>query len=157
MKALRLVLALAVIVTFVACTSGQEKDLTGSWQREDGTGTIEFTRDGKLNVAGGPAAISAGYKLKDKENLQVDLGLFGTGNLKYALQKDSLTITDAAGKTAKYTRVKDLKMTKGQEAKPAATAGKEQPRAEVKKEQKPQVEANKAKEQKPQAEAPKHQ
>ncbi len=128
MKSLRVVLALVFIaVLIVACSSGHEKDLIGKWQKEDGRGTIEFTTDGKLNLAGGPATITATCVVKDKGHLQADLGIFGMVTLKYALDKDSLTLTDTKGSHVKYTRVKEAKEVKKPEA-PKAQA--EQPKAQ---------------------------
>ncbi len=131
MKSLRVVLALLFIVAVIAaCSAKQGKEITGVWQKEDGSGTIEFTKDGKLNLAGGPSTISAPCKV-DKENIQVDLGIFGTGTLKYALAKDSLTITDAKGTSAKYARVtakpQDAQKTQPEPANAKQQAPKAQP------------------------------
>lgn len=115
MKSLRVILALLFVVVVIVACSAKPKDLTGNWQLEGGSGTIEFTKDGKMNMAGGPGAISAPYKV-EKENLQVDLGIFGTGALKYVLAKDTLTITDAKGNSVKYARAQEIKNTK--ESKP---------------------------------------
>ncbi|MFZ2447252.1 MAG: hypothetical protein WAW37_12915 [Syntrophobacteraceae bacterium] len=109
MKALKVLLALVVIIVVVACAAKPGEELTGNWQKEDGSVTIAFTKDGKLNLAGGPAAVSAAFKVQDKETLRVDLGIFGTATLKYSLAKDALTITDAKGEASKYTRVKEVK------------------------------------------------
>lgn len=146
MKALRWALVLVFVVCFVACTAMEKKELTGTWQKEDGSATIVFTKDGKVNLCGGPASINTVFKVQDKEHLQVDLGIFGIGILKYALAKDSLTITDPSGNVAKYNRVKEVKEVKPQEQKPQAQAPKAEP---------PKQAAPKAEPTKP--EAPKHQ
>ncbi len=109
MKAFRMFLAVVfAIVLIAACTSKQKKDLAGKWQNEKGKVVFEFAPDGKLNAKTGPATISTYYKV-DKDQLKVDLGIFGTGTLKYALSKDTLTITDPHGQSTKYSRVKETK------------------------------------------------
>lgn len=133
MKSLRVVLALAFIVAVIAACSARHADeLNGKWQKEGASGTIEFTKDGKLNVSGGPATIAATFKVKDKE-IQADLGIFGTGTLKFALDKDTLTLTDAKGSSVKYAKVKETKEVKQPEAaKPQAEPAKAQHEAPAK-------------------------
>jgi len=145
MKTLRWVLVLVFVVAFVACTVSERKELTGTWQKEDGGATMVFSKDGKVELCGGAATIKSSFKIQDKEHLQVDLGIFGMGTLKYALAKDSLTITDPSGHVSKYTRVKEVKDAKPPEVKPQAQAPKAEP---------PKQEA--AKPETPKPEAPKH-
>ncbi|MEN6441911.1 MAG: hypothetical protein ABFD97_25395 [Syntrophobacter sp.] len=146
MKTLRWVLVLVFVIAFVACTVSERKDLTGTWQKEDGSATIMFAKDGKVKLCGGAATIKTSFKVQDKEHLQMDLGIFGMGTLKYVLSKDSLAITDPSGNVSKYTRVKEVKEGKPQELKPQAQA----PKAEA-----PKQEASKPETPKP--EAPRHQ
>ena len=126
MKAIRFLLALAfVVVALAACTSNQSAGLTGSWQKENGNETIAFSQDGKLTMVNGPATITTSYKIEDKEKLQANLGVFGTGAIKFSLSKDTLTLTDAKGESSKYTKVKEKKETE----KPKPPAQPEPPKA----------------------------
>jgi hypothetical protein len=133
MKAFRLLLALVFAIVLIAACSKQQKELAGKWQNENGTAVIEFSSGGKLNTSSGPATISTSYKV-DKDNILVDLGVFGTGTLKYALSKDTLTITGDKGQAAKYARVKEAKEATVKEkpkAQPEQQAvQKEQPKAQ---------------------------
>jgi hypothetical protein len=133
MKAFRLFLAVVfAIVLIAACTSKEKKELTGKWQNDKGKVVFEFTPDGKLNAKTGAATISTDYKV-DKDQLKVDLGIFGTGTLKYVLAKDDLTITDAKGEATKYSRVKQTKEAAVKEAPAQAQVHKEQPKAQPEK------------------------
>jgi len=115
------VLALVFVIGLAACMVSTPNELVGSWQKENGSTKIEFSRDGKLNFTGGPAAISTSFKLEEKDKLVADLGIFGTAAIKYAVSKDTLTLTDAQGVASKYTRVKEVKANEkaGEAAHPA--------------------------------------
>ena len=146
MKSLRWLVAVVFVVFLVACTTGQQKELAGTWQKADGKATVEFSKDGKMKMTGEPAVVKAGYKVKDKETLLVDLGVFGTATLKYALAKDTLTLTDAKGGAHKYTRVKETRDAKKEQTKTQAEQAKakaEQAKAEQVKAE--QVKAEQAK------------
>jgi type IV secretory pathway VirB10-like protein len=145
MKSLRWLVAVVFVVFLVACTTGQQKELAGTWQKEDGKATVEFSKDGKMKMAGEPAVVKAGYKVKDKETLLVDLGVFGTATLKYALAKDTLTLTDAKGGAHKYTRVKETRDAKKEQPKAQAEQAKaEQAKAEQAKAEQAKAEQAKA-------------
>jgi len=123
MKALRLFLVLVFVLSFAACAVKETNELVGGWQKEDGSVTIQFTKDGKFNLADGSATVSTVYQVRDKENLVVDLGLFGSATLKYAVAKDMLTLTDAGGNAWKFTRA--------QAGKEVWSAAPPKPRAEA--------------------------
>lgn len=117
MKTIRFLLALAfVMVALAACNANQSAGLIGNWQKENGNETIAFSPDGKLTMVNGPATITTSYKLEGQEKLQANLGVFGTGTVKFSLSKDILTLTDANGESSKYSRVKETKET--EKAKP---------------------------------------
>jgi hypothetical protein len=109
MKAIRFLLALVFIIALGACTTSQSKGLVGSWQKENGTETIVFSPDGKLTMVNGPATLTTSYKIEDGEKLQANLGVFGTGAIKFSLSQDTLTLTDAKGESSRYTRAKETK------------------------------------------------
>jgi hypothetical protein len=105
-----------IVVLIAACTANQSKGLNGTWQKENGSETITFSQDGKLTMVDGPTTITTSYKIEDKEKIQANLGMFGTGTIKFSLSKDTLTLTDAKGDSFKYTRMQEMKET--EKAKP---------------------------------------
>jgi hypothetical protein len=96
-----------VVALLVSCTDKGKDQLAGSWQRQNGSDAITFSKDGKVLLVSGPSTISTTYVPGDKNNFQLDLGILGTPTVKYSLSKDELTLTDSLGKEAKYLRVKE--------------------------------------------------
>jgi len=96
-----------VVALLVSCTDKGKDQLAGSWQRQNGSYAITFSKDGKVLLVSGPSTISTTYVPGDKNNFQMDLGILGTTTVKYSLSKDELTLTDSLGKEAKYLRVKE--------------------------------------------------
>ncbi len=108
MKKAGLLMAFVLVVALlISCTDKGKDQLAGSWQRQNGSDAITFSKDGKVLLVSGPSTISTTYVLGDKNNFQLDLGILGTPTVKYSLSKDELTLTDSLGKEAKYLRVKE--------------------------------------------------
>ncbi|MCE5334424.1 MAG: hypothetical protein LLG06_07515 [Desulfobacteraceae bacterium] len=108
MKTVRLLLAMALVLSFIACTPAKKAEqLTGNWQSEDGKETIFLLKGGKVSLVSGPATITSTYKVSGPGKLEISLGMFGNAPLQYALSTEGLAITDTSGKTTKYTRIKE--------------------------------------------------
>jgi len=105
-KAALLTAFVLVVALLVSCAEKGAEQLAGSWQRKNGSDTITFSKDEKVQLVCGSATISSTYKL-GKGDLQLDLGILGTPAVKYTLSKDELTLTDSHGKEVKYLRVKE--------------------------------------------------
>ena len=100
--------------------SDAEKALAGKWEAKQNIGgkelkaTIDFQKAGKLamNVAGTPMGdfkLEGTYKVVDGSNIEVTLTFMGktmTEKSKFKVTGDTLELTDAKGKTEKFTRVK---------------------------------------------------
>jgi uncharacterized protein (DUF2147 family) len=97
------VLAVALLIS---CARQGGDQLAGKWQKQNGSDTITFSKDGKVQMVSGSATISTTYKL-GKGNFQLDLGILGTPTVKWSLSKDELTLMDSQGKEGKYLRVKE--------------------------------------------------
>ena len=103
-----------------AKTDAAEKALAGKWEAKQNIGgkelkaTIDFQKEGKLamNIAGTPMGdfkLEGKYKVVDATNIEVTLTFMGktmTEKSKFKVTGDTLELTDAKGKTEKFTRVK---------------------------------------------------
>ena len=101
-----LVAFVLVVALLVSCAQRGGDQLVGKWQKQNGSDTITFSKDEKVQLVCGSATISSAYRL-GKGDLQLDLGILGTPAVKYTLSKDELTLTDSHGKEVKYLRVKE--------------------------------------------------
>ena len=106
MKALRWALAVCLVLVAVSCSLKTGWDLAGKWQQMEGKDTIEFNQNGTVVLASGSTALTAPYKFIDAKELKVDLGLFGSVTAKVSVDKDVLTLKDAAGKETKFKKAK---------------------------------------------------
>ncbi len=106
-----------VIALLVSCAEQGREELAGTWQRQNGTDTISFSLDGKVQLVSSSATISTVYRLNGKGDFQLDLGILGTVSVKYSASKDELTLTDSNGKEVKYLRVKEEHKGAGEQGK----------------------------------------
>jgi len=107
MKKTGLLMAFVLVVALlVSCAQKGGDQLVGKWQKQNGSDTITFSKDDKVQLESTPTTISTTYRL-GKGNFQLDLGILGTHAFKYSLSKDELTLTDSNGKEFKYLRVKE--------------------------------------------------
>ncbi len=106
-KAGLLALFVLVVALLVSCAEKGKEQLTGSWQRLNGSDTITFSQDGKVQLVSTMASVSAPYRLGKKGEIEVDLGVLGTPAIKVSLNKDELTLADPKGKEIKYLRIKE--------------------------------------------------
>jgi hypothetical protein len=117
---------LALLLT--SCGSKPQDLIVGKWQSTDAKepGTIEFTKDGNINIVNGPMTLKATYKFLDDKNIEMEIqNPFGgmgidIGGKKMdmpkmdmpglkqkvgiAVSKDELTMTNEKGQTTKFKR-----------------------------------------------------
>ena len=105
MKAFRLACGFLLALFVVSCSIQQSWVMIGKWQKVDGKDTIEFMRDGTMNVVSGPTTIKTTFRMNDPKKLEISLGSFGSLPLQMAVDKDILTLTDAKGQALKYKKV----------------------------------------------------
>jgi len=67
--------------------------------------TVEFMRDGTMNLVSGPTTIKTTFRMNDPKKLEISMGSFGSIPLQMAVDKDILTLTDAKGQALKYKKV----------------------------------------------------
>jgi len=108
MKKASLLMAFFLVVALLAsCADKGSNQLAGNWQKQNGKDTVTFSKDGRVQLVNGSAAINTSYTLGGKDTFQLDLGIVGNPTVKYSLSQDELTLTDSHGKEVKYLRVKE--------------------------------------------------
>lgn len=112
MQRLITLVAFVGLVFTVGCFDRQAA-LVGTWQgASGGGGTIEFFRDGTVNVAGSmfgvPVSTAGKYKLLDDDRISLEFsGLFGLGGasvFKVNVSGNELTLTDSAGNSQRFRK-----------------------------------------------------
>lgn len=106
MKVVRVFLVVGVLMALASCSLKGSWDLAGKWEKVDGHETVEFLRNGTMNMVSGPISLSAPYRLTDAHHAEIKVGGLGAFSLKFAVVKDSLTLTDASGQVTAYKKVK---------------------------------------------------
>lgn len=107
-RVVRFGFACVLLLTVVACSS-PEKAIVGRWTEVGGDETMEFFKEGTINVSG-QLTMAGTYKWLDKDRIKLELGgigaLAGPVVLQVAIKSDELTLTDSSGKPSKYKRSK---------------------------------------------------
>ena len=85
MKAFRLACGVLLALFVVSCSIQQSWVMIGKWQKVDGKDTIEFMRDGTMNVVSGPTTIKTTFRMNDPKKLEISLGSFGSLPLQMAV------------------------------------------------------------------------
>jgi len=106
MKVVRLCLVVCLVLMSASCSLKTNWDLVGKWQNEDGKETIEFTRNGMINLTNDGVSLTCNYKFSDPKHMEIHVGSLGTFVMKVTVSGGTLTMTDAGGKVAKYKRAK---------------------------------------------------
>lgn len=107
MKKTYLFLIFCFVFLLASCSSKPEDLIIGKWQKIDGTGTIEFFKDGTVSITGttglGKKSGAGTFKFVDDSHLRLEgLGIV----VKISLSQDELTLTDPEGNVSKYRRGK---------------------------------------------------
>jgi len=106
MKVLRLFLALCLMVAASSCALKPSWDVVGTWQKEDGSETIEFARNGTVTVKTMNATFTVPYMFSDTKHISVHVGSLGSTKVAVAVQGDEMTLTGPNGKVSKFKKVK---------------------------------------------------
>lgn len=106
MKAVRLCLIVCLVLMSASCALKTNWDLVGKWQQEGGTETLEFTRNGMINLVHDGVSLTCTYKFTDPKHMQIQVGSLGSILKKVSVSGGVLTMTDASGVVTKYTKVK---------------------------------------------------
>jgi hypothetical protein len=104
MKAVRFTLALFVVLALASCALEPTWSIDARWQQVDGDETIQFYKNGTLNMVKGTSSLIANYKFVDTEHIQVDLGSLGTLLMKVSVARNTLTLTNPNGLETQYRR-----------------------------------------------------
>jgi len=107
MKKLLMICILMVSILFVsgcASLSKPENIIIGKWQEIDGTETIEFFKDGTVNIVDKTISVSGDFKFVDDNKLRLDLGRYGTEVVEVSISRNELII-EQNGKVHKYQRM----------------------------------------------------
>jgi uncharacterized protein (TIGR03066 family) len=97
--------------------SNKPQDLIiGKWQGKETqagketSGTLEFTKDGVLNIEMGPLNLKGKYKFIDDKNIETELSFMGQtkkDKLKVdSISNDKMVLVDPQGKKQELTRAK---------------------------------------------------
>ena len=117
---MRMLLGCALVLGMVCAAAAQEKidakKLVGKWENKEQKFTVEFRKDGKVSVAGGPdGSLRADGTYKLDGNKLVMTVKFGDDQKKMTRTVSKLTDTeltskdDETGKEDTLTRVADKK------------------------------------------------
>jgi|SRR2546422_1525652 len=90
-----------------APTSTPGAGIVGKWIVVDTTQTLEFFKDGTVNVVGGGASAAGNYKFVDEKRLRLDLGGVGLAKSQLygiAVSTNELTLTDDHGQASMFIR-----------------------------------------------------
>jgi hypothetical protein len=112
-----LVLMLGGIVAgaiyFARRDTSRAVSIVGTWRMvEEGPagprfeGTIEFTRDGRVNVSLGGVDMPARYRWVDERHIEIDSGGQKEINEVISVNKQKLTLKDPRGRRVVLTRLK---------------------------------------------------
>jgi hypothetical protein len=108
-----LAVALVTCLLLSGCFFDRSAALVGNWKATTATaGSIEFFKDGTVNVSGSmfglPMSQVGKYKLLDDDRVSFEFtGLFGLAGpsiFKVSVSGDELTLTDQAGNVSKYRK-----------------------------------------------------
>ncbi|HBZ56953.1 MAG TPA: hypothetical protein DEO88_16240 [Syntrophobacteraceae bacterium] len=105
MRAVRLVLAVAVLALLASCAMEATWTIDGKWQKKDGTEVVEFSRTGMVTVTDAGATASARYTFADTKHLKIEMGSLGALVLKVSCTRDKLTLTNPEGVVTTYSRI----------------------------------------------------
>lgn len=106
MRAVRLCLVIGLVVFTASCSLKPSWDVVGKWQKNDGTETLEFSRNGTVTVTSGATSLTVPYVFMDEKHVQINLGPFGSLSTEAMVTADSLVLTAAKGKVSKYSKMK---------------------------------------------------
>lgn len=103
-------LFIVLMVFFLFPSSSNAKNaILGKWEETDGTETIEFFRDGTVNIVDKGRLIAGGYRFIDDDRLRLDLGglgaLAGSMILKVSVSGNELILTNPQGEVSRYRRM----------------------------------------------------
>ena len=107
LKAFRLTFVLCFVVLAASCALKPTWDVIGKWQVVDGKEIVEFQRNGMVSVvAADGGVVTVPFKFVNSKTLEIEVGGLGSITATIVMGKNELTITDGAGKTTKYHKVK---------------------------------------------------
>lgn len=105
-----ILLGLILIAAVDAGGDGKPKDLiVGKWsEKEAGTFTLEFTKDGQLSVSVGDKLLKGTYKFVDEKTLEVEINDKNEKNRLTVekISKQELTLSKDGANKKEFTRVK---------------------------------------------------
>lgn len=110
MKITHLLLVVCFVFLLASCGLKLEKAIIGKWSRIGSEETIEFYKEGTVNIIDEEMPMAGNYKFIDDNSIRLDLG--GLGELvgpiicDVSISEDELILTHAGGEVAKYRRVR---------------------------------------------------
>ncbi len=94
-----------------SCSSKPENAIIGKWKEINGTGTIEFFKDGTVIAVDEGMSIGGSYKFIDKDRIKMEFqgflgALAGPIVAKVSISDNELTFIMPDGTIEKYKRIK---------------------------------------------------
>ena len=105
MKAVRLLVTVCFVLILASCSLKPMWDMAGKWQQVEGSGTVEFSKNGTVTISDGTTSFTTKFLFVDPEHMRIDLGSLGGVVMKVSVSKEELVVTQPSGEVVKFKKV----------------------------------------------------
>ncbi len=106
MRVVRFCLITCCVLMLASCGLKPTWDAVGKWERADGKETIEFLRNGTVQVTTATSSVTVPYKFVDPKHLQLELGSLGPVVREVLVSGKSLSIVGPEGQIIMFYKAK---------------------------------------------------
>ena len=100
---------MCIVALVYSCSSKPEDAIVGKWEKIEGTETMEFFKDGTVNVVDKGMIMGGSYKFIDKDRIRLEMrglgALMGPIVAKVSILGGELIFTWPDGKVSKYSKL----------------------------------------------------
>ncbi len=106
MKSVRFGLACLLVFLMASCTMKQSLPLTGKWKNVDTGQIVEFSKDGIMKCTVDGKTHQVGYRFLAPDKVEFSSGPVILGSAELRVDRETLTLVDAAGKNHRYEKIR---------------------------------------------------